>query len=696
MSLHKGKPISITNFTVPMKVTNLLWALAFMASNVYASDTLVYRTSVFFASDESSIPQEEQNKLQEFIGKLKLHERISLEIIGHTDNVGSTDYNSALSKKRADEVEQYFKTLGLNYRVKAEVGKGEMAPITSNGTEEGKQLNRRVEVRAIVNKLESVQDLFRVAQQRQVQTFNIKTNASQEIIGSQGTRLFIPENAFVDAMGNPVSDKEVTVKLTEALTFSDMLLNGLTTMTSDGDVLETGGMFFIEATANGQTLSLAPVKEISFKLPNQNLKDDMRLFSGNTSAGNTVSWDIMPTARISNTNKPTVYFSVQDSLLKGFKTIDVSGRKTGVFKSNIPASPGFYSKPRHPVLPDTANIRYRPSGIETVLMSSKKIELRRQAIIRRQMATYDAKVAKFKKDSVKFATELCFINDKRAAEYQKQVSDLYDRSSEHFYKLLDNMVVRNYPNLVAFYNRCVEDIKSKDSLNLNDFNFEGLVANEKRNKLRFRKESVQLSVGNNFDNNLRAFLRVLAMKKGVKAQDFDFVTTLDKEGIYNNTNIRNIHAYRSPVEEYIKGRVGLSADAFNRLMLESKIRQGNLSTNDVKAYMGTVSKMGWINCDRFKNMDGQLAELKVLEADEAQMFVVFKNMNAILPMNRYQKMYSSNKIPVMNENAMLVSIKIVNGRPSLAAKSLEKVNGTPIKLQYKDCSMEDIKRLLNS
>jgi len=72
---------------------------------------------------------------------------IHIEISGHTDNVGSKEYNHSLSKKRIDAVLFYFKNQ-YNIDKKRMVVKnyGETMPLAGNETEEGRELNHRVEL----------------------------------------------------------------------------------------------------------------------------------------------------------------------------------------------------------------------------------------------------------------------------------------------------------------------------------------------------------------------------------------------------------------------------------------------------------------------------------------------------------------------------------------------------------------------
>jgi outer membrane protein OmpA-like peptidoglycan-associated protein len=74
------------------------------------------------------------------------YNKTTLTIVGHTDNVGSGPYNQNLSERRAVSVAQYFESQRVNALRLATAGKGESQPVASNGSEAGRQANRRVEI----------------------------------------------------------------------------------------------------------------------------------------------------------------------------------------------------------------------------------------------------------------------------------------------------------------------------------------------------------------------------------------------------------------------------------------------------------------------------------------------------------------------------------------------------------------------
>jgi OOP family OmpA-OmpF porin len=77
---------------------------------------------------------------------------VNLEVIvavGHTDSIGSHEYNMALSQRRANAVKQYLVSKGIEANRIYTEGKGKTQPVADNRTAEGRQKNRRVEIEVI-------------------------------------------------------------------------------------------------------------------------------------------------------------------------------------------------------------------------------------------------------------------------------------------------------------------------------------------------------------------------------------------------------------------------------------------------------------------------------------------------------------------------------------------------------------------
>ena len=102
--------------------------------------------NINFATGSSNI-QGSDKDLEAIYNLLVQAEQAKLQIVGHTDNVGDSGSNVALSKGRANAVVAYLTSRGISKnRFQLVDGKGDAAPIATNATAEGKAKNRRVEI----------------------------------------------------------------------------------------------------------------------------------------------------------------------------------------------------------------------------------------------------------------------------------------------------------------------------------------------------------------------------------------------------------------------------------------------------------------------------------------------------------------------------------------------------------------------
>lgn len=100
---------------------------------------------VLFATDSAAVRPDLQQDLYTLAGSLNRYPDTTVQVLGHTDNTGSAEYNLSLSRQRANSVASILIGAGVpSYRVVA-VGRGEDQPIASNLTPEGRAQNRRVE-----------------------------------------------------------------------------------------------------------------------------------------------------------------------------------------------------------------------------------------------------------------------------------------------------------------------------------------------------------------------------------------------------------------------------------------------------------------------------------------------------------------------------------------------------------------------
>jgi len=106
---------------------------------------------VKFSFDQDAIPPEAAKDLDDLAAKVKsMDKTVYLEIEGHTDNVGSEEYNMQLGEKRARAVMTYLnETGGLPLHAMSAVSYGKSKPVADNKTADGRAKNRRVVIRVL-------------------------------------------------------------------------------------------------------------------------------------------------------------------------------------------------------------------------------------------------------------------------------------------------------------------------------------------------------------------------------------------------------------------------------------------------------------------------------------------------------------------------------------------------------------------
>jgi len=106
---------------------------------------VTFPSGLLFDFDSDVVRSNAATNLNELANNLSKYDDSNLMIVGHTDALGSTEYNQDLSERRAESAARYLRARGVSRHI-ATAGLGEREPVSSNTTEAGRQRNRRVEV----------------------------------------------------------------------------------------------------------------------------------------------------------------------------------------------------------------------------------------------------------------------------------------------------------------------------------------------------------------------------------------------------------------------------------------------------------------------------------------------------------------------------------------------------------------------
>ncbi len=188
-----------------------------------------------------------------------------VRLSGHTDSVGSLDYNQQLSKNRVLTVSKYLKSKGFTVQYDSLSWHAYQKSIENNSSDENKGLNRRVEISVFAKQINPA-----IALGIKPKKETISCNAQQggSFILKDGSKVNIPKDAFLDANGNIIKGN-VDVNVTMYKSKLDVMLSGTQMSNINGNsntFFETAGMFDFKATQNNKTVRINPKKELTLDL----------------------------------------------------------------------------------------------------------------------------------------------------------------------------------------------------------------------------------------------------------------------------------------------------------------------------------------------------------------------------------------------------------------------------------------------
>jgi peptidoglycan-associated lipoprotein len=116
-----------------------------LAEGKFLYQVVLSDDSMKFPVDKSNLSPEAEQRLGELVDRLKAENRnVYLEIQGHTDSTGSSEYNEELGQARAEAVRRYLNGHGVALNRMSTISYGKDSPVAPNDTPEGRAQNRRV------------------------------------------------------------------------------------------------------------------------------------------------------------------------------------------------------------------------------------------------------------------------------------------------------------------------------------------------------------------------------------------------------------------------------------------------------------------------------------------------------------------------------------------------------------------------
>jgi outer membrane protein OmpA-like peptidoglycan-associated protein len=112
---------------------------------------VTFESGLLYDFDSDVVRSSAAQNLGNLAASLNKYPNTDLLIVGHTDAVGTGDYNQGLSQRRATAAANYLASQGVSAARLRALGRGETEPLATNDTEAGRQLNRRVEIAIVAN-----------------------------------------------------------------------------------------------------------------------------------------------------------------------------------------------------------------------------------------------------------------------------------------------------------------------------------------------------------------------------------------------------------------------------------------------------------------------------------------------------------------------------------------------------------------
>lgn len=142
-SLQKEKKITV------VKKDSIISSTSLPVLSSLSVNTSIPINHIYYENNQYTITAESFAALDELAAVLTAHPTMEIEISAHTDNVGTPAYNQQLSEKRAQNLVDYLVKKGIASTRLQYKGYGDTRPVSTNDTPEGRQLNRRIELKIL-------------------------------------------------------------------------------------------------------------------------------------------------------------------------------------------------------------------------------------------------------------------------------------------------------------------------------------------------------------------------------------------------------------------------------------------------------------------------------------------------------------------------------------------------------------------
>ena len=660
------------------------------------------RFLIQFATDQHELDPTALQKLNEVTEFLKAHPKAKIKLTGRTDFDGTVGYNLTLSRLRTAEVAEHLKTKGwLNAEIN-EKWVGELKPLATNMDDDGKALNRSVEILVTVLNYDNAAEWLKEKQAGYEETYKLSRSGQNTILTNNETVVTIPAGAFVGPDGKMIDNKNVNVVIKEVNTALDAIIHQVYTMSGD-KLLETGGMINIEAFSNTTPLQVANGKEISIQIPTAMQKEDMFVFEG--VADNTGKIDWINTGKKFGTNakKEAIATKLNETILNSLISrieLDKPGYRDLYLTYNLPKISQKPSKPREPKKPEKADARQLFSTLGWVLSTPQMREKKVESLYKKDMEAYAQRMKNHERRMANYEKALtAYQNDIANLDTEKQKFDEWVNLAKDRVKEQKNAWKEYYDKKRITTSLTNLGIASKNGTLYTKYPMGTFKYNAVNTKLT--EEAAELRRLSNIEYTLNMLAKndIQTLKSSYSFDDevdvYSISTRIFKragdysyyQNSYDNTFLDSfISANKTDLEKVFGTEVEAHYQAKERQMQIAKEAQAQ------KYFMGNTKKMGWINCDRFINQP--LVRINTAIVPGACQVVILKSTNSVLSTSS-DPLTSVNYASIpQNSKFKLLTLKIEGDQGYIAINEGVAQKGLRIEPEFKKVPLEEISQLL--
>ena len=301
---------------------------------------------IYFDTDQWELPEPGKILLDQLLPDALAADAYSFKLHGHTDYVGTHDYNRALSERRVNSVKDYLLQSGIPQDHITTAFYGEERPAADNAQEEGRQANRRVKVVLEMTRVAKVTERpapppkkeIKVVERPRPETTPTPTSPCLE----KGKVIRTESGTIVRISGCAYGDRDLRtlkVTVTDAISMPQILQQGLTTVTTSGECLETSGMVFVSIT-DADGLPVQPVERngIRIQVPVAEYESEVQLYSASYGGGQVQGWDELGRRPKKTTEGEDTFYEILSSGNTGINL----DKPTGIFVSKTADPRPYY------------------------------------------------------------------------------------------------------------------------------------------------------------------------------------------------------------------------------------------------------------------------------------------------------------------------------------------------------------------